>query len=228
MNIHEKLGVIQARLKAPKDQYNGFGKYKYRNVESIYEAVKPLLSETKTTLVVTDMIEEISGRFYMMATATLTDCENPGDRVQAVAYAREAQDKKGMDDSQVTGSASSYARKYALGGLFCIDSGEPDADTWNNEEYNKKQKQAKPETKKAVPQPAPAQPVSAATNEAELDYIKTIINKYTDRDFGGQLLKRYGVNGLNELTPEQIAKAVRQARSYDATREAEKKSEAGA
>ena len=222
MNIYEKLQVIQARLKAPKDQYNSFGKYKYRNVESIYEAVKPLLSEVKATLTVSDVIEEVSGRFYIMSTATLTDCENPGDRVQAVAYAREAQDKKGMDDSQVTGSTSSYARKYALGGLLCLDSGEPDADTWNAGSSQPKDKE-KPKTK-ATPKQAEPQPVSAATNEAEIDYIKEIVMRYEDRDFGGQLLKHYGVNGLNELTPEQLAKAVRQARSYDTARKAERES----
>ena len=223
MNIYEKLQVIQARLKAPKDQYNSFGKYKYRNVESIYEAVKPLLSEVKATLTVSDVIEEVSGRFYIMSTATLTDCENPGDRVQAVAYAREAQDKKGMDDSQVTGSTSSYARKYALGGLLCIDSGEADADSWNAENGQPKDRE-KPKAKSAPKQTEP-QPVSAAAQEAEINYIKEIIMKYTDRDFGGQLLKHYGVNSLNEMTPEQIVKAMRQAKSYDATREAEKKSE---
>lgn len=222
MNIYEKLQVIQARLKAPKDQYNSFGKYKYRNVESIYEAVKPLLSEVKATLTVSDVIEEVSGRFYIMSTATLTDCENPGDRVQAVAYAREAQDKKGMDDSQVTGSTSSYARKYALGGLLCLDSGEPDADTWNAGSGQPKDKE-KPKAK-AAPKQAEPQPVSAATNEAEIDYIKEIVMRYEDRDFGGQLLKHYGVNGLNELTPEQLAKAVRQARSYDTARKAERES----
>lgn len=223
MNIYEKLQVIQARLKAPKDQYNSFGKYKYRNVESIYEAVKPLLSEVKATLTVSDVIEEVSGRFYIMSTATLTDCENPGDRVQAVAYAREAQDKKGMDDSQVTGSTSSYARKYALGGLLCIDSGEADADSWNAGNGQPKDRE-KPKAKSAPKQTEP-QPVSAAAQEAEINYIKEIIMKYTDRDFGGQLLKHYGVNSLNEMTPEQIVKAMRQAKSYDATREAEKKSE---
>lgn len=219
MNIYEKLASIQARLKAPKDQYNSFGKYKYRNVEMIFEAVKPLLVETKTALTVSDVVEEISGRYYIMSTATLTDIENPGDRVQVVAYAREEETKKGMDGSQVTGSSSSYARKYALGGLFCIDSGEADADSWNAGNGQPKDRE-KPKAK-AAPKVEP----DAAAQEAELNYIKEIIMKYTDRDFGGQLLKHYGVNSLNEMTPEQIVKAMRQAKSYDATREAEKKSE---
>lgn len=219
MNIYEKLASIQARLKAPKDQYNSFGKYKYRNVEMIFEAVKPLLVETKTALTVSDVVEEISGRYYIMSTATLTDIENPGDRVQVVAYAREEETKKGMDGSQVTGSSSSYARKYALGGLFCIDSGEADADSWNAGNGQPKDRE-KPKAK-AAPKVDP----DAAAQEAELNYIKEIIMKYTDRDFGGQLLKHYGVNSLNEMTPEQIVKAMRQAKSYDATREAEKKSE---
>lgn len=222
MNIYEKLASIQARLKAPKDQYNSFGKYKYRNVEMIFEAVKPLLSETKTALTVSDVVEEISGRYYIMSTATLTDIENPGDRVQVVAYAREEETKKGMDGSQVTGSSSSYARKYALGGLFCIDSGEADADSWNA--GNGQPKDREKQKAKAAPKQAEPQPVSAATNEAEIDYIKEIVMRYEDRDFGGQLLKHYGVNGLNELTPEQLAKAVRQARSYDTARKAERES----
>lgn len=119
MNIHEKLNLIQTKLKAPKSQYNKFGKYSYRNCEDILEAVKPLLEETKTTLIINDEVLFLEGRFYIKATATLHDFE--GSAVSVSAMAREAESKKGMDEAQVTGATSSYARKYALNGLFAID-----------------------------------------------------------------------------------------------------------
>lgn len=119
----EKLAKIQKFLKATKDQYNDFGKYSYRSAESILEAVKPLLDGAILTL--SDDIEFIGGRFYVRATATFED----GDYIKKVsAFAREPETKKGMDESQITGTASSYARKYALNGLFCIDDAK-DADT---------------------------------------------------------------------------------------------------
>lgn len=117
---------IQSELKAPKGNYNSFGNYKYRSCEDILEAVKPLLKENNAALTLSDAIEEIGGRVYVKATATLTAEE--GGAVSVTAYAREAETKKGMDDSQITGTASSYARKYALNGLFCIDDTK-DADT---------------------------------------------------------------------------------------------------
>ena len=119
--------MIQKELKAPKGQYNSFAKYNYRSCEDILEAVKPLCIKNNATLLLNDAVQEVSGRFYVVATATLIDTES-GDSVSANAYAREPQDKKGMDDSQITGMASSYARKYALNGLFCIDDTK-DADT---------------------------------------------------------------------------------------------------
>lgn len=127
LNIYGKLAAIQQELKAPKGQYNSFAKYNYRSCEDILEAVKPLCIKNNATLILNDTVREISGRFYVVATATLADQESDGV-VEADAYAREPQDKKGMDDSQITGMASSYARKYALNGLFCIDDTK-DADT---------------------------------------------------------------------------------------------------
>lgn len=121
MNIYEKLGVIQSKLKAPKGQYNSFGKYKYRSCEDILEAVKPLLAETKTVLCITDQMEVVGDRIYVRAETHLKDAEDSSSEIVTVAYAREEESKKGMDSSQVTGAASSYARKYALNGLFCID-----------------------------------------------------------------------------------------------------------
>jgi hypothetical protein len=140
-NINQALVDIQSRLKAPKNQYNGFGRYKYRSAEDILEAVKPLLKENGCSLTINDEIIPIGNRIYVKSTAELN---NGTEKVSTTAFAREEDQKKGMDASQVTGAASSYARKYALNGLFCIDDTK-DADTLNNSaEYTKPtaQKQA--------------------------------------------------------------------------------------
>ena len=126
-SIQPVLNTIQTALKAPKNQYNKFGKYSYRSCEDILEALKPLLFDLKATLTISDEIVLIGERYYVKATATLT-CEN--DSVSVSAYAREGEEQAGMAPSQVTGSTSSYARKYALNGLFCIDDNK-DADSTN-------------------------------------------------------------------------------------------------
>ncbi len=128
-NIRQKLQGIQSSLKAPKGQTNKFGGYKYRSCEDILTALKPLLAEWECSLVIHDEIVEVGGRVYVKSTSTVT--ESHGDTVsEASAYAREAETKKGMDDAQITGSASSYARKYSLNGLFAIDDTK-DADATN-------------------------------------------------------------------------------------------------
>ena len=129
MTIYEKLATIQSTLKAPKGQYNSFGKYKYRNCEDILEAVKPLLAEVKAVVIIGDELELIGSRFYVKATARFIDCETDA-QITNTAYAREEDTKKGMDGSQITGASSSYARKYALNGLFAIDDTK-DSDTTN-------------------------------------------------------------------------------------------------
>lgn len=139
LGIYEKLSAIQQELKAPKGQFNSFGKYKYRSCEDILEAVKPICAKYKTALVLLDSITEVNGRFYVTAQAQLHDCESD-NAVTATAYAREPEKKTGMDESQITGTASSYARKYALNGLFCIDDTK-DADT---DEYKQQEKKEKP------------------------------------------------------------------------------------
>lgn len=128
ITFQQKIVAIQSMLKAPKGQYNLFGKYNYRSCEDILEGVKPLLSERELILTIEDSIEMIGDRYYVKATATLSDGTNS---ISTSAYARESLDKKGMDASQVTGATSSYARKYALNGLLCIDDTK-DADTMNN------------------------------------------------------------------------------------------------
>ena len=120
MNVYEKLIAIQSELKAPKSQYNNFGKYAYRNCEDILEALKPLLKEHKSTVYISDEIVTVLERFYIKATVTFIDAET-GESITNTAYAREEETKKGMDGSQVTGASSSYARKYALNGMFAID-----------------------------------------------------------------------------------------------------------
>ncbi len=132
MNIYQKLNKIQTELKAPKGQFNKFGNYKYRNCEDILEALKPLLKETQTVIMISDKVVTVGDRFYIEATATLYDCESEqASCVSNTALAREEASKKGMDGSQVTGASSSYARKYALNGLFAIDDTK-DADSQDN------------------------------------------------------------------------------------------------
>jgi len=144
------LEKIQNKLKAPKNQFNSFGKYHYRSCEDILEALKPILAEHGALLTISDSIENIGNRYYVKATATIA-IKDKG-QISVTAYAREEEDKKGMDGSQITGAASSYARKYALNGLFLIDDTK-DADTQDNtKEVPKKtteppkQEQPKPDT----------------------------------------------------------------------------------
>lgn len=127
-NLAEILSEVQGKLKVPKNHYNGFGKYNYRNAEDIVDAVKPLLEPHKVALIVTDVLTMIGDRYYIKATAKITDGDNS---IEADGYAREDLSRKGMDVSQLTGSTSSYARKYALNGLFAIDDTK-DADSDNN------------------------------------------------------------------------------------------------
>jgi len=137
MGIHEKLMAVQQNLNAPKSQYNDFGKYSYRSCEDVLAAVKPLLKDNGLILTLSDRMIEVGGRIYVEATASLSCADkatgNPSETIVTTAYAREEETKKGMDASQVTGAASSYARKYALNGLFCIDD-QKDSDATNTGE----------------------------------------------------------------------------------------------
>jgi hypothetical protein len=144
-NIYSKLMTIQSNLKAPKGQYNNFGKYKYRSCEDILESVKPLLSQHDCALVITDDIVMLGERIYVKATAKLI---SGSEHIESSAFAREEDTKKGMDSSQVTGAASSYARKYALNGLFCIDDTK-DSDTTNTGQESSERDKAIKEAKSA-------------------------------------------------------------------------------
>lgn len=138
MNIYKKLFNIQQELKAPKNLYNKFGNYNYRSTETIIEAAKPLLKTNSLILLINDEVQEIGGKNYIKATAKLVDIET-GESIENSALAREDEDRKKMDSPQITGSCSSYARKYALNGLFCIDDiKDSDAtNTQQDEEENK-------------------------------------------------------------------------------------------
>lgn len=133
----DELKTIQQELNAPKGQYNSFGKYKYRSCEDILAAVKPLLAKTDTTLTLTDDLIMVGNRIYIKATATIKNKE--GQTESTTSFAREEEIKKGMDGSQITGTASSYARKYALNGLFCIDD-QKDSDATNTHGKDKASK----------------------------------------------------------------------------------------
>ena len=147
MTLIEKLLIIQNELIAPKNQFNAFGKYNYRSCEDILEGLKPCLKKVKAAVTISDEIVQMGDRYYVKAVATLHDAES-NDKLCNVAYAREEDSKKGMDASQVTGATSSYARKYALNGLFAIDDVK-DADTRDNRQKEAEdQKKAEAEQKK--------------------------------------------------------------------------------
>lgn len=136
-DITRKLLNIQRDLKAPKGQHNDFGNYYYRSAEDILEAVKPLLTEQGLLMTITDIIEQVGERYYIKAKVMVTDGE---DSIEVTGYARESLNKKGMDDSQITGTASSYARKYAMNGLFLIDDTK---DSDSNENHTERENRAK-------------------------------------------------------------------------------------
>ena len=181
MSVYEKLSKVQSELKAPKGQYNSFGKYKYRSCEDILEAVKPLNAKHGVVLTVGDEVVEISNRFYVKATATFVDIES-GEKIINTALAREDDSKKGMDGSQITGTASSYARKYCLNGLYCIDDTK-DADT---DEY-RHQQERKPQENK--PQ--------------ERQYVKVVNGRTAVINSNGEYVD------IENLTVEQLEKTLK-------------------
>lgn len=195
----DKLMRIQAKLKAPKGQRNTFGNYNYRSCEDILEAVKPLLAEEGCTLTLSDEIELIGDRYYIKATATL---KADKEEIQVSAYAREEQAKKGMDSAQVTGATSSYARKYALNGLFCIDDNkDPDTD-----EYTKQKKKAQESAK--AEEKITAEMEKNTIELASDREVKTFMDMCSSLgvDFK-QIGKQAGATSLKAMTKEQYAKA---------------------
>lgn len=180
----EALTKIQALLKAPKNQYNKFGGYKYRSCEDILEALKPLLVAHKATLTISDDIVMVADRIYVKATATI----KVGDEVESVtAFAREPLEKKGIDASQITGTASSYARKYALNGLFLIDDAK-DADT---DEYHEQ--------------------TAVKLEQSKVKEITDLV-QMTGSDLG-KMLAFYKVNAIEDMTLVQAKKCIAQLKS---------------
>lgn len=193
MTIHEKLAIIQQELIAPKNQFNNFGKYNYRSCEDILEGLKPCLKKVNAAVTVSDEIVQIGERYYIKATATLHDAES-GDCLSNTAYAREEESKKGMDASQVTGATSSYARKYALNGLFCIDDVK-DADSRDNRQNEaEEQKKAEEEQKKIESSLIPEVKVNALLAKCEKEGVDP-----------KKILKLYKVNSLADLTELKFA-----------------------
>ena len=181
MNVYEKLIAIQSELKAPKSQYNSFGKYAYRNCEDILEALKPLLKEHKSTIYIADEIVTVLDRFYIKATVTFIDAET-GEKIINTAYAREEECKKGMDGSQVTGASSSYARKYALNGMFAIDDTK-DSDFTNTT----------------------AKGNDATLSEAQIKRLLAIASKVniSADDVKKVVAKNFGVQDLRKMSKQQ-------------------------
>lgn len=202
MNIYEKLSAIQAELKAPKNQHNSFGNYNYRSCEDILENVKPICRKNRTTLVLSDTLENIGERYYIKATAELIDLDEKAS-IQVSAFAREEESKKGMDGSQVTGASSSYARKYALNGLFNID------DTKDSDYTNGIGSQAAPQQQKA-PAPKAAYPAKlAATTVANDGSFQPIckdcgtpidvnVHDYSVRNYGAPYCRKCQKNHANK------------------------------
>lgn len=205
MNIYEKLLKAQVELKAPKGQYNSFGKYKYRSCEDILEALKPVLDKLKLTLFISDEIVEVGGSYktskkdeiietvgrkYVKATITLVNIEKPDEQIQTSALAREEETKKGQDGSQITGSSSSYARKYTLNGLFAIDDTK-DSDSTNT--HGKEEAKTDEEKKQAF----------LNSKEGMIERLKESLSS----DKLSKVLSAYNVNELWEMTTEQLKEA---------------------
>ena len=241
MNVYEKLQHVQSGLKAPKNQYNKFGNYYYRNCEDIQEAAKPLLQEVKAALVVGDELVMIGDRYYIRATARFVDCES-GETVENTAYAREEQEKKGMDVSQVTGSTSSYARKYALNGLFCIDDVK-DADNQDNTtgkgqtstkgakgsaKTSGKQETEKPAGAKngtSTSQPDQNEGVDKVTPDM-IESVKSLVEKYSAKGLKMEkILKMYSIKDIAEMNVVQYKDCMGKLELYKKKESEESKNE---
>lgn len=187
MNIYEKLLKVQIELKAPKGQYNSFGKYKYRSCEDILEALKPVLDKFKLTLFIKDDVIEVNTRNYVKATIILVNTEKPDEIIETSALAREEETKKGMDGSQITGASSSYARKYALNGMFMIDDTK-DSDSTNTHGKEEAKKTSETEFKKAI------------------DMINALANTEEKSEKVFDMIEKFNKNSLMDCTIEELRK----------------------
>lgn len=190
MNIYEKLSNIQNEMNVPKNLFNKFGNYSYRNAETILESAKPICKKYKTTLTVDDEIILIGERYYVRAMAKLFDWDS-GEIIANTALAREEETKKGMDGSQITGSASSYARKYALNGLFNLDDVK-DADTNEQAEQLKNKQENKPEAK---------------ANESQISIIADFCN--SNAKFVDYMKSKVGDRQPKDLTLKEASELIK-------------------
>ena len=188
MNIYEKLLKAQVELKAPKGQYNSFGKYKYRSCEDILEALKPVLDKFKLTLFIKDDVIEVNTRNYVKATIVLVNIEKPDEIIETSALAREEETKKGMDGSQITGASSSYARKYALNGMFMIDDTK-DSDSTNTHGKDKTEQEKVQEF--------------LNSRDGMIEKLKENLSS----DKLEKVLKAYKVEEIWQMTDEQLKEA---------------------
>lgn len=201
MKLHEKLLAIQTKLKAPKGQYNKFGNFNYRSAEDILEAVKPLNAEQGLLLTITDEIKEVGGRIYVVATATVSDGT---DELKVSALAREPENKKGMDESQITGATSSYARKYALNGLYAIDDNK-DADTDEHKQQQENAPKKQPAQKQQQKQQQEQGFTEQELHELVEKYVRNIEALGVDR---AKLIEfvcnKHSVGNLFDLKPNVL------------------------
>jgi len=198
MNIQSKLLAVQSELKAPKGQFNSFGKYNYRSCEDILEAVKPLLSKHGLSMTISDDIVDVGGRVYVKATVTVFD--HDGNAHSVNAFAREEESKKGMDASQVTGATSSYARKYALNGMFLID------DTKDSDSTNTHDKVPTSNNKPvASSASAPSGSQEPSIMDKAISYVKSQNDKHKAYE---QVITKYG-DQLSDAQKNAIKKFVR-------------------
>ena len=206
MSIHKKLSAIQAELKAPKGQFNSFGKYNYRSCEDILEAVKPLLAKHELGMTISDYIVSHEGRVYVRAEVVVFDFE--GNVINVQAQAREEDSKKGMDASQVTGATSSYARKYALNGMFLIDDTK-DSDSTNTHGKETATAPIRVPVGGAAAREVIAEEESALAEPSIMDkaisYVKSATNKKQAYE---SVMSKYG-NELSDRQKEAIKKFVR-------------------
>lgn len=213
MSVYEKLLKVQAEIRAPKSNYNSFAKFNYRSLEDITEALKPVLSKYGATVVLNDSIEVIGERYYMKCTATFYDCET-GESVSNTSFAREANEKRGMDEAQVSGMASSYCRKYCLNGLLLLDDVK-DADS--NEARVESDTKAKKQTARKNPDAAPAAP--ATITEKEVAILREMLVK------AGKEESKFYPKGLQNLPASRYSEAVQTLTSMIRKKEEEDKKE---
>ena len=207
MTISEKLLKVQTELKAPKNRYNSFGGFAYRSCEDILEAVKPLLAKVKAYIKLTDMIQMIGDRYYVNATAWFVDCENEDEAISAEAYAREPAEKTKQDPAQVTGTSSSYARKYALNALLLIDDvKDPDTDEYRKEQDAKAEKAAKTVAIKKKKEEVDSTDLDAMISNEELKTLEMLIERagVTPEKF----CKIYNLTVMSELPAGEYKNAV--------------------